>query len=585
MQHGDVAKTQTGDARREPGPCQFELGIKTDPILYRYSYDWLFRLLAEEGVRYAQIGTFFEFYALPDDYFSDLRRRAADHGIEITSVFTAHRELGGFFRDDGPGWVQVARQNLERLIDIAALLGARCAGSNPGAVLRDRMGVKPKGIACYLSRFKECMKRAGERGIQWLTIEPMSCLAEPPTLPQEMAEMQRELEEYHAAHPETARPGYCVDIAHGYADSGRRVVHDHFELMRAALPMTCEVHLKNTDSTYNSTFGFGEAERKRGVIDIPAVRRFYETQAAQLPVSTLIGYLEIGGPKLGRDYTDSQLGPMLRESLQYLRQTWAQPATCRESPARTPALPTEIAPESRPPVKIAPSIMCADLLNLEQHIERLRQAGAADLLHLDVMDGHFAPNLTLGLTLIEQLRPKTDIPFDVHLMVENPEMFLPELFRIGVERISVHVEAVRHLDRVLNQIRQAGVKAGLAINPATPLSVLEYVMDSIDFVLVMTVNPGFAGQRLFGPALRKIADCRNLLADRPIALQVDGNVSFTHIPGMVAAGADELVAGSSSIFSTAGSLQENTRRVREAIIEGLACRVKSRQSVQAVSAV
>ena len=213
--------------------------------------------------------------------------------------------------------------------------------------------------------------------------------------------------------------------------------------------------------------------------------------------------------------------------------------------------------------------MCADLLNLEHHIARLKSAGMADMLHLDLMDGHFAPNMALGLTLIEQLRPKTDIPLDVHLMVHEPAVFVTELIRIGVERVAVHAEAVKHLDRMLNQLRDAGVQTGVALNPATPLHALEYVLDNIDFVLVMTVNPGFAGQKLCKGAMRKIADCRRLLEGRPISIEVDGNVSFANIPGMVAAGADELVCGSSSVFSTAGPLEENARRACDAIRQGL----------------
>ena len=571
MNHCTELSTQelAAAARKEPalggGQLRFELGLKTDPVLYRYSYDWLFRLLAEEGVRHVQLGTFFEFYSLPDAYFQDLRRCAADHGLRISSVFTAHRELGGFFRDDGPGWVETARKHMERLVDVAALLGAETVGANPGAVLRDRMGGKQAGLARYLAHFKQLLHRAGERGVKWLTIEPMSCLAEPPTLPGEMAEMGRELGEYHRAHPGTARPGYCLDVGHGYVDVHRRVVCDHFELMQAGLALTCEVHLKNTDAIYNHTFGFDAADRQRGIIDVPAVREFYRRHAAELPVSTLIGYLETGGPKLGRDYSDSQLGPLLRESLQYLRRTWECPGPGVSPPAvvlppRAPVAAT---------VKIAPSLMCADLLNVQDHLAQLRQAGVADLLHLDVMDGHFAPNLTLGLTLIEQLRLKTDLPLDVHLMVDNPDFFVRELLRIGVQRVAVHVEATRHLDRLLAQLRDAGVQAGVALNPATPLAALDYVLDPLDFVLVMTVNPGFAGQKLCAGALQKIADCRRWLAGRPVAIEVDGNVSFANIPLMVAAGADELVVGTSSVYSRAGSLEENIRRVREAIREGL----------------
>jgi ribulose-phosphate 3-epimerase len=548
----------------------FELGLKTDPILYRYSYDWLFKLLSEEGVRHVQVGTFFEMYDLPDAFFADVRRRAADHGIAITSVFTAHRELGGFFRDDGPGWVEVARKNFERLIDAAALMGATSVGSNPGAVLRDRMGTKSAGTKAYLTHFKELMRRAGDRGIEWLTIEPMSCLAEPPTLPDEMAAMQRELQAHHASHPGSARPGYCVDVAHGYADASKQVICDHFALMRAGLAMTSEVHLKNTDAIYNSTFGFTPADVDRGIIDVPAVRKFYADHADQLPVTTLIGYLEVGGPKLGRDYSDEHLGDVLRQSLQHLRKTWLTDSTPAQPVTFT--APTASSQSSKSTIKVAPSLMCADLLNLESHLAKLRRAGMADLLHLDVMDGRFAPNLTLGLTLIEQLRPVTDVPLDVHLMVDEPAALIPELIRIGVDRVSVHVEAVTHLDRTLNQLRDAGIKAGVAINPATPLSSLDYVLDSIDFVVLMTVNPGFAGQKLVKNAMRKIADCRAKLAGRDIAIQVDGNVSFANIPAMVAAGADELVAGTSSVFSKAGSLSQNADNVRAAIAAGISQR-------------
>ncbi len=575
-------------------PLAFDLGVKTDPILYRYSFDWLFKLMASEGVKRAQLGTFFELYSLPDDYFRDLRRRADDHGIAITSIFTAHRELGGFFRTDGPGWVEVARQKFERLIDIAGLVGAKNIGSNPGAVLRDQMPTKAAGVAMYLKHFKELMKRAKDRNVEWLTIEPMSCVAEPPTLPEEMRQFSDELTMYHAAHAATtARPGYCVDIAHGYANAQKQIIDDHFALMEAAIPLTCEVHLKNTDASYDSTFGFTTADRARGVIDVAAVRKFYADRASSLPVQTLVGYLEIGGPKLGRDYSDPRLEGMLRESLQHLKATWLgsadATATKGESSIKiesTPQRSTTSAASSnghaKSPVLIAPSIMCADLLNLESHLQKLQDAGVADLLHLDMMDGHFAPNLALGLALLEQMRPRTKVPFDVHLMVTDNDLFVRELIKIGVERIAVHAESATHLDRTLSMIRDAGIKAGLALNPATPLAAIDYVHHSVDFVLLMTVNPGFAGQKLAGGALRKIADCRAHLdrieaeTGRRVEIEVDGNVSFENIPKMVAAGANELVAGSSSVFSKSGTAMENAKRVHAAIAEGLAARVTKR---------
>jgi ribulose-phosphate 3-epimerase len=559
------------------GTLQLDVGVKTDPIEYRYSFDWLFRILAEEKIRHVQLGTFFEIYQLPDEYFRDLRRRAEDHGLSITSIFTAHRELGGFFRDDGPGWETVARRNFQRLLEIGHLVGASCVGSNPGAVLRDRMGTKSAGLATYVKHFKELMHVAADLGIDWLTIEPMSCLAEPPTLPSEMQSLGAELAAYHAAHPKnTAKPGYCVDVAHGYADATKKIIFDNMQLLEAALPHTCEIHLKNTDKLFNSTFGFSPAERERGIVKVPDVRDFLLARAAALPVQTLIGYLEIGGPKTGRDYSDCELEQALRVSLRHIKETFPT----RAAPTMVSAAPTATVlsePSFRvgaagggeaPAVRLAPSLMCADLLHFEDHVHRLESAGAT-LLHFDLMDAHFAPNMPLGLANIEQLRPKTALPFDVHLMVENNELFIEKLAAIGVQMISVHAESAVHLHRTLSLIRERGIKAGVALNPATPLTALEYVLDDLDFVLIMSVNPGFAGQKLVPSSLGKIAHCRKLLGERKIPIEIDGNVSFDNIPKMVAAGADILVAGTSSIFHNSGSLVENAAKIQKAIELGL----------------
>ena len=299
-----------------------QLGVKTDPTEYRFSYPWLFRLLADEGVRYVQLGTFFELYQLPDEYFHRLRREADDQGIRIHSVFTAHRELGGFFNDE-PGWEAVARRNFERLIEVGGLLGARSVGSNPGTVYRDRLDTKRRGVQCYLRHLKELTHLAHQRGVPWLTIEPMSCLAEPPTTPAEIRQMAEELADWHDAHADTtARVGYCVDVAHGYADAQGTVRHDSLELLEAALPHLYELHLKNTDARYCSTFGFSAAERQQGMVRIEPAREMLLARAASLPVSELVGYLEIGGPKLGRDYSDPALAQQLRDSLAYLREVW-----------------------------------------------------------------------------------------------------------------------------------------------------------------------------------------------------------------------------------------------------------------------
>ena len=542
---------------------QFQIGIKSDPVEYRYSYEWLFRLMEREQISHLQLGTFFEIYHLPDTWFADLRRKAADHGVAITSVFTAHRELGGFFRDDGPGFVAVARKNFERLIDVSGLLGARFVGSNPGAVLRDRMGTKSQGSETYLRNFRDLQRRAGNLGIDWLTIEPMSCLAEPPTLPEEMAA-------YMAAvlpvGPGVARAGYCLDISHGYANAQKEVICDPMTMLRSALAHTCEIHLKNTSALFDSTFGFGPAERVKGIIDVAVVRNLL--LAGKIPVDPLIGYLEIGGPKLGRDYSDGDLERCLRESLAHLKEYWLDG---QMEAAPVTAKPAEL--KTVPKVWIEPSIMCADAGYLAAEVHRFEEIGV-HALHFDIMDAHFVPNLQLGLGMIEQIRPLTSLPFDAHLMVDDPAFFIPLLAKIGVDYVSVHVETMPHADRVLAMIRDHGMKAGLGFNPGTPLDSLDYLVPRLDFVLIMTVNPGFAGQKLVPTSLKKIADCRARLdaLGASIPIQVDGNVSFENIPAMVAAGGDWLIAGTSSLFSKQASRSDNMARMLKAADEGLAQR-------------
>lgn len=222
-------------------------------------------------------------------------------------------------------------------------------------------------------------------------------------------------------------------------------------------------------------------------------------------------------------------------------------------------------------IRIAPSVMCADLCNLETDIRELEKAGIS-LLHFDLMDAHFVPNMPIGLALIEQLRQKTDCAFDIHLMVQNNDFFVEAVANIGVQQIAVHAESATHLDRTLSVIQGHGIKAGVALNPATPLSAITYIIDRLDFVLIMTVNPGFAGQKLVPATLQKISDCRAFLNERGVALpiEVDGNVSFENIPKMVAAGADILVGGTSSVFHKSGSRAENIQQIHQAISLGLA---------------
>ena len=196
-----------------------------------------------------------------------------------------------------------------------------------------------------------------------------------------------------------------------------------------------------------------------------------------------------------------------------------------------------------------------------------------DMIHFDLMDSHFVPNMPMGLGVLAALRPVTKLPFDVHLMVQRNDWFIAQVAEIGAEQLCVHAESATHLDRSLSLIQDRGIRAGVALNPATPLSALEYVLDRIEFVMLMTVNPGFAGQKLVPATLGKIADCRRFLDERgrtDVRIEVDGNVSFENIPKMVAAGADILVAGTSSLYHRDGSLAENKTRLFEAVDRGFA---------------
>lgn len=539
---------------------KLELGVKSDCIEYRYSFPWLFRIMADEGVRHLQLGSFRELFSLPDDAWLRLREEAERHGVRISSLLTAHRELGGFFRGE-PGWAETARAGWRRFIEVASLLGARAAGSNAGTVLRDRMQDKEAGLGTFVVAFKELMAYAHEKGLEALCLEPMSCLAEPPTLPGEIAALMGELDRHHREHEaSTAAARLCVDVAHGYADAEGRVRWDNRQLFEASLPWLHEVHLKNTDALFNATFGFSEAERARGIVKVEEFRELLVREAHRLPVGAVVGYLEIGGPKFGRDYSDRRLEGELRASLAWLRQAWSGVAAAAQPAGARP-----------PDVQVSPSLMCADLCDLGSDVERLQAAGV-DMLHFDLMDGRFTPNMPLGLEVIRQLRPRTGLPFDVHLMVEDNDWFVAQLAAIGVQRIAVHAESARHLERTLSLIREAGAKAGVALNPATGPQALEYVLDKVDFVLVMTVNPGFAGQKMVSSAIGKIASCRRWLDERGCRapIEVDGNVSFANIPDMVAAGARVLVAGSSSLFAPASTLEANMPRLLAAAAEGLA---------------
>jgi ribulose-phosphate 3-epimerase len=196
--------------------------------------------------------------------------------------------------------------------------------------------------------------------------------------------------------------------------------------------------------------------------------------------------------------------------------------------------------------KIAPSILSADGSRLGEEIAAVEAAGA-DLLHIDVMDGHFVPNITIGPGLIASLRKRTRIPFDVHLMIENPEKYIDDFAKAGSDWITVHVEATVHLHRIVSVIREKGVRAGVSLNPATPLGLVEPILPEIDLLLVMTVNPGFGGQKFIEGMLPKIAEAKRLVREiaPEVLIEVDGGVTLKNIRAIADAGADILVAGSS----------------------------------------
>jgi len=212
-------------------------------------------------------------------------------------------------------------------------------------------------------------------------------------------------------------------------------------------------------------------------------------------------------------------------------------------------------------IKIAPSILSADYAILADEIARV-EAGGADLLHVDVMDGHFVPNITIGLPVVEAIRKRTRLPLDLHLMIANPDLYLERFVKAGGDSVTVHVEACPHLHRTLGRIRELGAKAGVALNPATPPGVLDYALDGADLVLVMSVNPGFGGQTFIPTTYPKVKDVRERIGTRGVEVEIDGGVKLEHVKPLADHGATILVAGS-AIFEAADPAAE-VRRMREA---------------------
>ena len=217
-------------------------------------------------------------------------------------------------------------------------------------------------------------------------------------------------------------------------------------------------------------------------------------------------------------------------------------------------------------IKIAPSILSADFSRLGEQVAEAAQAGA-DYIHVDIMDGQFVPNLTIGAPVVKAIRRWTDVPLDVHMMVAEPDRFIPDFVDAGADTLTVHAEAATHLHRVVHQVKEAGVRVGVAINPATPANVLDSLLPDLDQVLVMTVNPGFGGQSFIHSTVRKISRVRAWLDDAGLGaeLEVDGGINAATAPIAVSAGARVLVAGS-AIFNPDFSVADSIATLRSSLV-------------------
>lgn len=220
----------------------------------------------------------------------------------------------------------------------------------------------------------------------------------------------------------------------------------------------------------------------------------------------------------------------------------------------------------RKTIKIAPSILSADFLRLKEEIKAVEEAGA-DMLHIDIMDGHFVPNITIGHSIVESIRKVTSIPLDVHLMVEEPDKYLRDFIKAGADYLTVHLEASVHLHRTVQQIKNSGVKAGVSLNPATPVWSLDHILPDIDIALLMSVNPGFCGQDFIPQVIEKIKILKRLISEKglPTLIEVDGGIKLDNAKDIASAGADILVIGSA--FFNSGDYKAIMKSLRERLAD------------------
>jgi sugar phosphate isomerase/epimerase len=295
------------------------LGVKSDPIENRYSFEWLFDLMRGLGVHRLQLGTGLHTYSVDDSYFHRLRASAEKRDILISSMFSSRRELVGFATGD-PALEEVTRRGWERLIHVASLVGAQSVGSNAFVLMRDQPHMRETGVRTFLKNMKLLLPIARAAGLKALTTEPMSSIFEYPSTPDDLATIAADLGPFLAENPSTTVPLLlCADISHGIADAEGNVVHDNWSLFEQEIPWMWEFHFKNTDAIFDATFGFSPDERERGIVDLARLKELIERNEDRFPRRQLTGYLEINGPKTGRDYADPHLERMLVQSLEAVK--------------------------------------------------------------------------------------------------------------------------------------------------------------------------------------------------------------------------------------------------------------------------